>query len=149
MGILDSDVEEPKSKLRRYALTAAALVLLIGGFLWYHFRFYPEKQAAARFFDALAAGDTARAYQLWKPNPNYAMKDFLDDWGPSGYWGPVKSYQIETAVSPKHGGSGVIVVVEVSPLAPFPDGSDAAKNRRTKEVHIWIETKDKSLSFPP
>ena len=149
MGILDSDVEEPKSKLRRYVITVVALVLLIGFGLWYTFRFYPEKQAAERFFDALAAGDTARAYQLWKPNPDYTMKDFLDDWGPGGYWGPVKSYHIETAVSPKHGGSGVIIVVEVSPFAPFPNDSDAAKNRRTKEVRIWVQTKEKSLSFPP
>ncbi len=61
----------------------------------------------------------------------------------------MKSYHIETAAAPKRSGSGVIVVVEVSPLAPFPDDNDAAKNRRTKEVRIWVETKDKSLSFPP
>ncbi len=151
MGILDSNVEEPKSKLRRYVITVIALILIISSYLWYWygFRFHSEKQAAARFFDALVAGDTARAYQLWKPNPNYAMKDFLDDWGPAGYWGPVKSYHIETAAAPKRSGSGVIVVVEVSPFEPFPDDSDAAKNRRTKEVRIWVETKDKSLSFPP
>lgn len=149
MGILDSGVEEPKSKLLRYMISIVALVLLVGGFFWYHFRFYPEKQAAARFLDALAGGDTARAYQLWKPGPNYAMKDFLDDWGPNGYWGPVKSYHIETTAAPKRGGSGVIVVVEVSPFSPFPEDGDATKNRRTKEVRIWVQTADKSLSFPP
>ncbi len=149
MGILDSGAEEPKSKLRRWVISVVALVFLLGGFLWYHFRFYPERSAAAQFFDALTSGDTARAYQLWNANPNYAIKDFLDDWGPNGYWGPVKSYRIESTAAPKHGGSGVVVVVEISPFSPFPEDGDAAKNRRTKEVRIWVQTADKSLSFPP
>ena len=46
------------------------------------------------FFDALVAGDTATAYQIWKPGASYEMKDFLADWGPEGYYGPVKSYKI-------------------------------------------------------
>ena len=44
---------------------------------------------------------------------------------------------------------GIIVVVEVSPYQPFPDDSDVAKSRRTREVRIWVETRDKSLGFPP
>jgi hypothetical protein len=148
VGILDSGPEEPKSKLRRWVISAVALVFLLGGFLWYHFRFYPEKKAAAEFFNALTSGDSARAYQLWKPNPNYTMKDFLDDWGPNGYWGPVKSYRIESTAEPKHGGSGVIVIAEISQFSPFPEDDDA-KNRRTKEVRIWVQIADKSLSFPP
>src|SRR5713101_2880113 len=34
---------------------------------------------------------------------------------------------------------GIIVVVEVSPYQPFPDDSDVAKSRRTREVRIWVE----------
>lgn len=149
MSLLDSTGEEPRSKLRRYAISGLALVLLLALSVWYLFRFYPEKQAVERFFDALAAGDTQRAYQLWKPQASYSYKDFLEDWGPSGYYGPVKSYRIETALSPQGGGSGVIVVVEVSPDQPFPAESDVAKQRRTKEVRIWVERSDKSLGFPP
>lgn len=149
MGILDSGPEEPKSRLRRYILTLVALVLLLIFGLWYTFRFFPEKRAAQRFLDAIAAGDTAHAYELWKPAATYTMKDFLDDWGPTGYYGPVKSYHIESVVAPEKGGSGVIVVVELSPLAPFPEDNDASKTRRLKEVRIWVESKDKSLSFPP
>jgi len=44
---------------------------------------------------------------------------------------------------------GIIVVVEVSPYQPFPDDSDVAKSRRTREVRLWVETRDKSLGFPP
>jgi hypothetical protein len=149
LGILDSGPEEPKSRLRRYILSCVALGLLLVFGLWYAFRFFPEKQAAQRFLDALVAGDTARAYQLWKPLPSYTMKDFLDDWGPTGYYGPVKSYRIESVVAPQKGGSGIIVVVELSPFAPFPEDNDAQKTRRLKQVHLWIESKDKSLTFAP
>ncbi len=149
MGLLDSTAEEPRSKLRRYAISSLALALLLALSLWYLFRFYPEKQAVERFLDALVVSDTQRAYQLWKPQASYSYKDFLEDWGPSGYYGPVKSFHIETALNPPGGGSGVIVVVEVSPDQPFPAESDAAKQRRTKEVRIWVERSDRSLGFPP
>ena len=149
MGLLDSTSEEPRSRLRRYIISTLALVLLVTFSAWYFFRFHGEKKAVARFFDALAAGDTQRAYQIWKPETSYSYKDFLDDWGPTGYYGPVKSYRIETAQKPREEASGVIVVVELSPYQPFPTDNDPEKNRRTREVRIWVETKDKSLGFPP
>ena len=149
MGLLDSTSEEPRSRLRRYIISTLALVLLVTFSAWYLFRFHGEKKAVARFFDALAAGDTQRAYQIWKPETSYSYKDFLDDWGPTGYYGPVKSYRIETAQKPREEASGVIVVVELSPYQPFPTDNDPEKNRRTREVRIWVETKDKSLGFPP
>lgn len=148
MGLLDSDSEEPRSKLRRYVISGLALLLLLALGAWYLFRFYGEKRAVDRFFEALAAADTQRAYQVWKPQPSYTYRDFLEDWGPQGYYGPVKSYRIESVQSPR-GATGVIVVVEISPYQPFPADTDAAKNRRTREVRIWVESKDKSLSFPP
>lgn len=150
VGLLDSDSEEPKSKARRYVITGLAFVILVAAGLWYLVRFYPEKKAAEHFFDALVAGDTQLAYQIWHPESgSYSYQDFLEDWGPSGYYGPIKSYRIESAQAPRREGSGVIVVVEVSPFQPFPAGNDVTQNRRTKEVRIWVETRDKSLSFPP
>ncbi len=148
MGLLDSDSEEPRSKLRRYLVSGLALVLLLSLSGWYLFRFHSEKQTVARFLDALVAGDTERAYQVWKPRASYSYQDFLEDWGPAGYYGPVKSYRIETAQKPRDA-SGVIVVVELSPYQPFPGDNDAVKNRRTKEVRIWVERQDNSLGFPP
>ncbi len=148
MGLLDSDGEEPRSKLRRYLVSGLALVLLLSLGGWYLFRFHSEKQTVARFLDVLVAGDTQRAYQVWKPQASYSYQDFLEDWGPAGYYGPVKSYRIETAQQPRDA-SGVIVVVELSPYQPFPADNDGVKNRRTKEVRIWVERKDKSLGFPP
>ncbi|HEX2713266.1 MAG TPA: hypothetical protein VHM88_13785 [Candidatus Acidoferrales bacterium] len=148
MGLLDSTSEEPHSRLRRYLISILALVLLVTVSVWYLFRFHGEKKTVEKFFDALAAGDTERAYQIWKPQPSYTYKDFLEDWGPAGYYGPLKSYRIETLQKPS-GASGVIVVVELSPYQPFPADNDLEKNRRTREVRIWVETKDKSLGFPP
>ena len=146
MSLLDPPAEKP-DKSRAMAFTIAALAVLAIVALYFTFRYYPEKRAAERFLDALVAVDTAKAYQLWKPGPTYAMKDFLADWGPDGYYGPVKSYKVLHAQAPK-GSNAVAITVEVSPLSPMPDASDTEKSRRTKVVEIWVLTADKSLSFP-
>jgi hypothetical protein len=147
MTLLDAPAETPH-KSRAMAFTIVALVIAAAVLLWFSFRYYPEKRAAEHFFDALVAGDMARAYQLWHPGPSYKMEDFLADWGPNGYYGPVKSYYIIRTSSPL-GASGVAVEVAVSPFAPMPDVQDAEKSRKTKIVTIWVDVKDKSLSFPP
>jgi hypothetical protein len=147
MSLLDPPASKP-DKSRAMAFTIAALALVAIVALWFTFRYYPEKKAAERFFDALVAGDTARAYQLWKPAPSYTMKDFLADWGPQGYYGPVKSYEIVRAKAPK-GSTSVAVTVKISPFSPMPDISDTEKSRKTKLVDVWILAADKSFSFPP
>ena len=81
-------------------------------------------------------------------SPNYALKDFLADWGPQGYYGPVKSYNILRASAPR-GANVVAVRVEISPYSPLPDPSDVEKSRKTKVVSIWVLPSDKSFSFPP
>jgi hypothetical protein len=147
MTLLDAPAEIPH-KSRVMAFTVAAVAILAAAGLWYTFRYYPEKRVAEHFFDALVAGDMAHAYQLWQPGPSYKMPDFLADWGPNGYYGPVKSYYIVRESSPR-GASGVVVEVAVSSFAPMPDAQDGEKSRRTKFVSVWVEAKDKSFSFPP
>jgi len=105
----------------------------------------PEKSRAMAF---TIAGDMAQAYQLWKPGPSYTMNDFLADWGDQGYYGPVKSYEIDHLRSPR-ASSSVAVTVKVSPYSPMPDPSDAEKSRKTRVVEVWILPRDKSFSFPP
>ncbi|HUC55230.1 MAG TPA: hypothetical protein VMR90_14355 [Candidatus Cybelea sp.] len=147
MSLLDPPADKP-DKSRAMAFTIAALTLVAIVALYYTFRYYPEKRAAEHFFDALVAGDMNQAFQIWKPGPTYALKDFLADWGPQGYYGPVKSYRILHAKAPK-GSNAIAIAVEVSPFSPMPDSSDAEKSRKTKLVEVWVLASDKSFSFPP
>lgn len=108
---------------------------------WYH----SERNRVASFLHAVAVGDTDRAYQIWGPESGYSYKDFLEDWGPNGYYGPVKSFILTDAEHPKDG-SGVIITAEVSQYNNFPAGDIEAD---TKEVKIWVQYGAKSLSFSP
>jgi len=148
MGLLEPPVET-SSKSRHLKFVGGALVVLAAVVLYFTFRFYPEQRAAQKFFDALAAGDTKTAYQLWKAQPSYRMQDFLADWGPYGYYGPVKSYKILKVSSPSGPSNSVVVQVALSPFSPMPDTSDAEKSRRTRIVAVWMNVNDRSFSFPP
>ncbi len=147
MSLLEPPVDKPQ-KSRVMAFTVVALVFTAAVVLWFTFRYYPEKKATAHFFDALVAGDTSKAYDLWKPSSSYKMSDFLADWGADGYYGPVKSYKIMDASAPRNG-SSIAVNVAVSPFSPMPSASDADKSRKTRVVTLWVLPKDKSLTFPP
>jgi hypothetical protein len=148
MGLFEPPVET-SSKTRHLKYVAGALVVLAAVILYLTFRFYPEQRAGQRFFDALVAGDTKTAYQLWKPQPSYRIQDFLTDFGPYGYYGPIKSYKILKISEPRGSRNSVAMEVAVSPFSPMPDPSDAEKSRRTKVITVWMNTEDKSFSFPP
>jgi hypothetical protein len=144
-------LEPPPEKTHKsqvMAFTIVGLVLALAAVLYFTFRYYPEKKAAEQFFDALVAGDTDKAYDLWKPTQSYKKNDFLADWGTSGYYGPVKSYKIMSASAPNKSTS-IAVDVAVSPYSPLPSSSDAEKSQKTKVVSLWVSPSDKSLSFPP
>ena len=147
ISLLEPEVEKPR-KSRVMAFTMAALAFTLAVVLWFTFRYYPEKKAAEHFFDALVAGDTNKAYELWKPSETYRLSDFTADWGPSGYYGPVKSYKIMGAKAPRKSVS-IEVDVAISPFSPMPEASDGEKSRKTKVVPLWILPSDKSISFPP
>jgi hypothetical protein len=139
-------VKTEKSRVMAFTIVALLLVLIV--VLWFTFRYYPEKRVTKEFFDALVAGDTDTAYGLWKPTPSYKKGDFLADWGPTGYYGPVKSYKIMGAKEPNKSDS-IAVNVAVSPYSPLPEPSDAEKSSKTRVVTLWVSPSDKSFSFPP
>jgi hypothetical protein len=145
----DLPLEHPMSKRRRYALIALAFIVLGAGGLWYLLRFHTERITVRHFMDAVIAENMQQAYQIWQPSPSYSLKDFLNDWGPDGFYGPVKSFRIEHSERPKGGGSSVVVKVQVSPDQPFPSDDNAAGQRNVKEVELWVDMKDQSISFPP
>lgn len=150
MGIFDSTEEHPPAKLRRYIITVVAFGVAVFLFVWYPMglRFHKERGTIRHFMTAVAAGNVDEAYRIWKPSPTYSMKDFLEDWGPSGYYGPIKSYKIESNQGVKNGSSAAIVVA-VSPYQPFPDDNDEAKQNKTQKITLWVDPKDESISFPP
>ncbi|MDQ1410271.1 MAG: hypothetical protein QOJ41_2006 [Acidobacteriaceae bacterium] len=147
MTLFDPPAEK-SNKSRALSITIGALALFVFVLCYFAFRYYPERSTAEHFFDALVAGDTNTAYRLWKPGPSYTMKDFMADWGPQGYYGPVKSYKILKVSAPKKA-NAIAVRVATSPFSPLPDAGDAEKSRKTRVVSVWVLTQDKSLSFPP
>ena len=148
MSLLEPPADtQKKSRAMIFTMTAAFIIAVIA--VWFWLRFYPEKKAAGEFFNAVVAGDMPRAYQLWKPGPSYKMQDFVADWGPTGYYGPVKSYEIMKAKSPTGSTTSVEIRVAISPFSPMPNANDPEKSQKTKVVTVWIDAKDKSFSFPP
>ncbi|MGB6884887.1 MAG: hypothetical protein WBE10_12635, partial [Candidatus Acidiferrum sp.] len=139
--------EHKKSRAMIFTLTTALIIAVIA--VWFVLRFYPEKKAAADFFDAVVANDMTRAYQLWKPSPTYRMQDFVADWSRTGYYGPVKSYEIVKAKSPVGSTTSVEIRVAISPFSPMPTANEPEKSQKTKVVTVWVDSKDKSFSFPP
>lgn len=147
VSLLDANQPEP-SKKPYYIIIAVLVVFLIGLFLWWSVRFDSEEKDATAFFSAISAGNLQQAYTLWKPSESYSFKDFQDAWGPSGYYGPVKSFEVESASAPRKSDSSVAVTVLVSPYQPFPKNGTAEANK-TKAIVIWINRTTHSLSFPP
>ncbi|HXC31470.1 MAG TPA: hypothetical protein VNZ56_03300 [Verrucomicrobiae bacterium] len=149
MGLLDAGAEEPQSKALRYVVSGTALVIFLAVGAWYFLRYTPEKRTVERFMHAVATGDSQQAYQIWHPHPNFSYQDFLSFWGPNGYYSPIKTYRIESAEVPPKGGSGVVIVLEISGYEPFPKPEETIKFAQTREVQLWVERSDQSLSFPP
>ena len=150
MGLLDATEENPPSKKLRYAITALVFLALIGGTVWWMLRFHAEKVTIHHFLEAVVSGNMQRAYQIWQPAPSYSFDDFVkEDWGPDGYYGPVKSYHFKKAEMPRGGSSSVAITVEISPYSLFPASDDAIKQSKTKEIVLWVNLKNQSISFPP
>jgi len=75
---------EPSHKYQALTYTAGAVLVALVIVLYFTFRYYPEKKATEHFLDALIAGDTNHAYQLWEPSESYRFADFLADSGAEG-----------------------------------------------------------------
>jgi hypothetical protein len=145
--LLDANQPEPSKKPFVIILCVLIVFLILGG-IWWFVRFNSEEKTVTAFLNALASGNMQQAYTLWQPAESYSFKDFENTWGPSGYLGPVKSFEIESASAPRRSDSSVAVTVLVSPYQPFPR-ADSAEANKTKTVVIWVNRTTHSLSFPP
>lgn len=131
----------------RYIGIGVVAVLALTTALFFMLRFRAEKATARHFLSEVVAGDFQSAYRTWKPSSGYSFQDFLGDWGLTGEFGPVKSFELRSAARPVNA-SGVVVTVLVSPYSPFPDSTDP-KSRSNKTVRLWIESSDQSMSYAP
>jgi hypothetical protein len=147
VGLLDATPERPPSKLKRRLIMTAVFVVLGSIGLWWLLRYHTEKVTVYHFLRAVEAGNMQRAYQIWKPTSSYTFDRFLEDWGPDGYYGPVKSFNVKDTDHPK-GCACVDVVVQVSPYQPFPEKDDFVKQAKTKELKLRVEYSDQSIGFP-
>ena len=145
MTLMDAKQYDPaRDRRRRNISIVAVVVFLILAWVAYHFRNYPERAVAGRFFAALQKQDYPQAYAIWFNDPDwkqhqskysaYQYNDFYRDWGPGSEWGLIKSYAVDCSISPGSG-SGVIVQVTV--------------NQRAEHPYVWVEKSDKTLSFSP
>jgi hypothetical protein len=128
--------------------TRVLIIIVIAGILavliFFQFRNWPYEHTVGSFFHALQQQDYEKAYAIWMHDPdwkqhpdkykNYSLGEFERDWGQSGEWGIIKEFRIDGAVRPPKG-SGVIVQVTV--------------NNRADKARIWVEKKDKTLTFSP
>jgi hypothetical protein len=134
-----------KARRRRNTIIAVSIAVIVIGGLLFWFRNLPYERQVDKFFTALQSKNYEQAYGVWmndsdwKQHPQkyarYNFNNFYTDWGPSGDWGVIESYHVDDAVSPKKGGSGVVIVTTV--------------NGRKERSCLWVEKKDKTLSFPP
>jgi hypothetical protein len=144
--ILTAPQYDPKRERRKKQIIAGVILAVVGiGVLLYVFRNWPEEHVVNKFFSAIQAKDYEKAYGIWMADPdwkqhpqkfsNYPFNEFYQDWGPGGEWGLIRTFSIDGSANPK-GGSGVVVVVTVN-------------ERLADKARIWVEKKDKTLTFSP
>jgi len=139
------EYDPAKGRRKRQILVAIVSLAVILASLLYIFRYWPYEHRVNQFFTALEKQDYKQAYALWQNDPaweqhpgkfkNYPFSEFCQDWGPSGEWGAITSHKIEGSATPKGGSSGVVVVVTV--------------NQRVEPARLWVEKKDKTLTWSP
>ena len=106
------------------------IALVVGGFLYYEFKNYPEERVVKKFLTTLRNGDYQSAYRIWQPSSTYSFQDFQRDWGPGSEYGKVDKFSIESSHDV---GSGVLIVTKVN----------------GHEAKLQVEKKDKSMAFAP
>ena len=134
-----------RDKRRKQIIIIAVLVILLLAYLGWTFRHWREERVVDRFFQAIEHKDYETAYAIWMADPNwkqhpekyknYPFGAFELDWGPTGEYGTITHHRIHSTITPKGGGSGVVVVTFV--------------NDRHEPIALWVERKDQSMTYSP
>ena len=155
MTLFESKPYDPvAARKKRIRIIAIVVIVAVCAILAWNFRYYREEHQVSKFFAALQTQNYEQAYAIWNNDPewkqhpdkysNYPFSSFMQDWGPGGEWGIIKSYHIDGFAIPKGGNgttfdvgsSGIVVVVTVN-------------ERVADKAHIWVEKSDKTLGFSP
>jgi hypothetical protein len=136
------DYDPHKEHRRRQRIIVVVCIVVILASLAYVFRHWPDEHEVNHFFTLIEHQDYKGAYALWQNDPaweqhpakypNYPFDDFMRDWGPASEWGAITSHQLVGSAAK---GSGVIVAVRI--------------NGRLEPARLWVEKKDKTLTFSP
>jgi hypothetical protein len=150
MTIFQAPEYDPrKARRRKIIVSVVVVVVIVLGIVAWMYRNYPEERVATKFFTALVNQDYNKAYGIWIADPNwqqhpnqharYPFADFYRDWGPGGDWGPIHSFHIDASTRPRDRNTGtsngVVVVVTI--------------NERKEPAALFVDPKDKSISFSP
>src|SRR5882724_4983596 len=125
MTLMDAPVYDPApARRRKIKVCIGVVLLLVTGFLFWLYRFWPEEQVANKFFAALEQKNFEAAYGIWMQDPQwqqhpekykkYSFGDFNADWGLGGEWGLVKTHKIRASGECRGGGTGIVVEVTVN-----------------------------------
>jgi len=80
--------EARRERLVKRIVIWGLLLAIVGTFLYFYFRTWPQERVINRFLAALGKQDYQGAYRIWgcteeKPCRYYTADNFIEDWGPS------------------------------------------------------------------
>ena len=132
MSLLDATPPKPSRPIGGYVLVVLLAAVILSGAVYY-FWDYPEERAVSRFLEAVEGGDYQTAFRLWQASSSYSYDDFVRDWGPTGDYGKIRSFEILQAKSSSSGTVTVIVMI----------------NHESPALKLLVDKKTKGLAFSP
>jgi hypothetical protein len=141
-GTYRADGSKKKRKLLLVVLGVAGIVAIAAFLTWN----IPAERRVNRLFAAIESKDLPLAFGIWNNDPNwqqhaqqyavdgYSYGRFVNDWGPGGEYGSIKSHRILHATS--RYGNNTLLAVEVN-------------GRKADLVTLAVGKKAHAMTFPP
>src|SRR5579871_6680846 len=127
--------EERRIKIIKTLLISLAVIVVVGGTLFFIFHNYRQEQQVKRFFALLEQKDYQAAYVMWvrteSDRKGYTYDMFLKDWGPQSEHQDLHSFRISKSRSC---GNGVILTVNFD---------------RSQMEKLWVARDDLTIGFSP
>jgi hypothetical protein len=137
-GYLDSYgvVEERRGRVIKRAVLWGAVVVLVGGGLYFGFRNWRQEQVLKHFFALLQDKKYQEAYALWgctqeQPCKYWGPEKFNEEWGPSSPYADVSAIKV---IHEDSCGNGVVFDIESPKMQP---------------QGLFVENSSNTLSYAP